>query len=153
MNYKQIILDALKERNITLIEWIDVPKEPERWAYAYPVDRECILPIPKDVDNFAVCWHEIAHIDLNHKSYKLRYLEEYEAEVSALTRLKEHGLRSAKYKQGAKIHVAALIYYALRKGHNMKDVPREVKKWLGRDYAKLISKARISRKEGPYLIE
>jgi hypothetical protein len=62
---------------------------------------------------------------------KTRYVEEYEAEMYAIQKLREYGFYNKKYEYRAISHVLMKIAQAKNRGHNMKNVPKEIVKWTG----------------------
>jgi hypothetical protein len=131
LNTMQKVLEKeLKQNNITVRKWCR-----GSCGCAFHNSREVKIPKPVDFDTLGVCFHEIGHVVLGHvdeeKSGKTRYVEEFEAEIFAIKKLKDHGFYNKQYEYRAISHVLMKIAQAKNRGHNMKNVPREIVKWTG----------------------
>lgn len=132
MNYVEIIKYALKVRKIKVKKWVDS----DGGGWAFMETREVILPRAKTILGFARCWHEIGHFEFNHLNKKYRYIEEYEAEVFAISKLKEYGLDTRKYTRQAKLYVMHQLVKAFKRGHKKERIPKEIIKWYGKSFNK-----------------
>ncbi len=123
-----IILEEVKKNQIKIKKW-----SRSSCGEAYE-GREIKIPKPEDFDTLGVCFHEIGHIVLNHFEddiRKPRYVEEFEAEIFAIEKLKEYGFYNKRYELRAKAHVLMKLAQAKNRGHNMKKVPKEIVSWTG----------------------
>jgi len=122
----EIVLNEAKKHKISITNWS------KSSCGSSTADNEIKIPVPVDYDTLGVCFHEIAHIALNHfdeKSKKLRYVEEYEAEQYAIQKLKEYNYYNKRYEYRAITHVLFKIAQSTNRGHNIKKVPKEIIKW------------------------
>jgi hypothetical protein len=109
----------------------------EKWSHSScghaTRNRKIKIPKPVDYDTLGVCFHEIGHIVLGHmddsENGKTRYVEEFEAEMFAIKKLREYGYYNKRYELRAKTHVLFKIAQAKNRGHNMKKVPKEIVDW------------------------
>jgi len=123
-----IVENELSQRGITVKQW-----SKSSCGLAYYGSTEIKIPKPVDYDTLGVCFHEIGHVVLGHleESGKTRYAEEYEAEQFAIQKLHEHGFYNKGYELRAIAYVLSKIAQARNRGHNMKQVPKEIVKWSG----------------------
>lgn len=122
--FREIVDKELKANNIVVKRW---RKNASGGAYK---NREVIIPVPVDFETLGVCFHEIGHIALNHFEHKKRvYIEEFEAEQYAISKLKEYGKYNKIYEYRAIAYVLSKIAQAKNRGHNMRQVPKEIVKW------------------------
>lgn len=122
-----IVQRELEKNNIKVIKWSNASCGLARDK------RKIKIPKPVDYDTLGVCFHEIGHVVLDHfgEGSTLRYIEEYQAEMYAIKKLKEYGYYNKKYEFRAISHVLMKIAQAKNRGHNMKNVPKEIVKWTG----------------------
>lgn len=126
-----ILLDELKKNKIKVEKWSKIS-----CGEAYE-NRKIKIPKPIDFDTLGVCFHEIGHIVLGHmdkeskRLKKFRYVEEYEAEMFAIEKLREYGFYNRLYEIRAKSYVLMKISQAKNRGHNMREVPKDIIKWTG----------------------
>ena len=130
MDYYRTIRYALKARKIKIKKWV----KSDGGGWANLTDKWVIMPWPKTIIDFGRCWHEIGHFEHKHNSTKTRYVEEYEAEIYAINKLKEYGLNTQRYTIGAKLYVMHQILKALDRKHPEEKIPEEIKKWFGKGY-------------------
>lgn len=122
-----IVHKEVEKNNIKIIKWSSSSSGFARNG------RKIKIPKPVDYDTLGVCFHEIGHVVLDHfgEGTTLRYIEEYQAEIYAIKKLKEYGFYNKKYEFRAISHVLMKIAQAKNRGHNMKSVPKEIIKWTG----------------------
>jgi len=125
---RQIVENELSIHGISVKKWSN-----QSCGTAFMETREVKIPHPVDYDTLGVCFHEIGHIVHGHdeKSGKTRYVEEYEAEQFAIQKLKEYGFYNKRYEYRAISYVLSKIAQARNRGHNMKNVPKEIVRWTG----------------------
>lgn len=125
----EIILSEVEKNNIKIQKWSRSSCGQAQRG------RKIRIPKPVDYDTLGVGFHEIGHIVLGHMddepNGKTRYVEEYEAEMFAIQKLREYGFYNKKYEFRAISHVLMKIAQAKNRGHNMKKVPKEIVKWTG----------------------
>jgi len=122
---KQIVENELSQHKITVKEW---SKSSCGRAWKSTIK----IPVPIDFDTLGVCFHEIGHIVLQHWiKEKPRYVEEYEAEQYAIQKLRKYGFYNKQYEYRAIAYVLSKIAQARNRGHNMKNVPKEIVQWTG----------------------
>ena len=122
-----ILLAEVKKNNINIVGWSKSSS-----GHADP-GRKIKIPVPVDFDTLGVCFHEIGHIVLGHMDEnpvkKPVYVEEFEAEQYAIEKLKEYGYYDKQFEFRAISYVLMKIAQAKNRGHNMKQVPKEIVKW------------------------
>jgi hypothetical protein len=131
LNEMQKILEKeLKHNKVKVRKWCR-----DSCGCAFHNTREIKIPKPVDFDTLGVCFHEIGHVVLGHvdgtKTGKTRYAEEYEAEMFAIDKLREYDLYNKQYEYRAISHVLMKLAQAKNRGHNMKNVPKEIVRWTG----------------------
>lgn len=122
----EIVQKELDKHGIKVIKWSSS-------SCGFAEENKVKIPKPIDYDTLGVCFHEIGHVVLGHfnEGSTLRYIEEYQAEMYAIQKLKEYGFYNKKYEYRAISHVLMKIAQAKNRGHNMKNVPKEIVKWTG----------------------
>jgi hypothetical protein len=131
---QQIIEDEAQRNGITIRSW-----SKSSCGCAYWNTKDIKIPKPVDFDTLGVGFHEMGHVLLGHLDKpngkalikKARYVEEYEAEQFSIVKLKEYGYYKKQYEMRAIAHVLMKIAQAKNRGHNMKNVPKEIVKWTG----------------------
>lgn len=86
MEMLDIVQKELEKNNIKVIKWSNAS-----CGFAQK-GRKIKIPKPIDYDTLGVCFHEIGHIVLGHMNEDandFRYVEEYQAEMYAIKKLKE----------------------------------------------------------------
>jgi hypothetical protein len=127
---------------------------PGTWGRAYKDHEQHgrLLSIPRLTSEFAleVALHEIAHIVLEHlaRYMKERYLEEYEAEVWAITTMRREGINVPRHViNEAKAWVRSII-----KQDKPNKIAPQVRRWLGmkgrRKNVRRVRTAQRRRREG-----
>jgi len=126
---QRIVEDEASRSNVQIRRWSQSSCGTAFWD-----TNEVKIPKPVDFDTLGVCFHEFGHVVLGHcgktLAYKPVYVQEYEAEQYAILKLKEHGCYNRRYEIGAKAHVLMKIAQAKNRGHNMRDVPKEIVDWV-----------------------
>jgi len=125
---RSIVELEMSQHGITVKQW-----SKSSCGSAYFGSTEIKIPNPVDFDTLGVCFHEIGHVVLGHleKCDKTIYVQEYEAEKFAIQKLNEHGFYNKRYEYRAMAYVLSKIAQARNRGHNMKNVPKEIVKWSG----------------------
>ena len=122
----EIVLKEVKKHKITITNWSKSSCGEAREG------KKIKIPVPVDYYTLGVCFHEIGHIALKHfeeNTRKFRYVEEYEAEQYAIQKLKEYGYYNKQYEYRAINYVLSKIAQSKNRGHNIKEVPKEIAKW------------------------
>lgn len=125
---KEIVENELRINDIKIVKW-----STNNSGLAFNNSREIKVPKPTNFETLGICFHEIGHIILGHceNSNKKRYIEEYEAEQYAIQKLKEYGYYNKIYEYSAMSFVLMKIAQAKNRGHDIKEVPKEIIKWTG----------------------
>jgi len=142
-----IVESEMAQHGITVKQW-----SKSSCGLAYCGSTEIKIPKPVDYDTLGVCFHEIGHVVLGHleDSGKTRYVEEYEAEQFAIQKLHEHGFYNKKYEYRAIAYVLSKIAQARNRGHNMRQVPKEIVKWTGLQVNKWNKAKKVYVSRGTY---
>lgn len=137
----------LAKNNVTVIKW-----NKSDCGTAYYKDREIKIPRPVDFISLGICFHEIGHIVKGHYNGngKTRYVEEYEAEQFAIQKLEEYGFYDKQYKYNAIAYVLSKLAQARNRGHNMKNVPKEIVRWSGLQVNKWNKAQKVFVQRGTY---
>ena len=136
----EIILSEVEKNNIKIYKWS------KSQCGLAEEGRQIKIPKPVDYETLGICFHEIGHIDLGHMDEgdnKLRYIEEYEAEIYAIKKLKEYGFYNKQYEYRAIHYVLQKLAQARNRGHNMKNVPKEIVRWTGMQVCKWNKASRV----------
>jgi len=124
--YKKLVMKECQRNRILVTKWNE-----GGGGQALVIQREIEIPIPTNILNLGWCFHEIGHVVHNHIWRKKSYVQEYEAEIYALNKLKELGFKSyVLYEYNAKWHVIRTLIKSHNKGYSMTKVPLEITQWL-----------------------
>ena len=126
---RQIVDNELTKHNVVVRKWTNGNS-----GRTYNNTKEIKVPYPVDFITLGICFHEIGHVVCGHmemRNKKYRYIEEYEAEQYAIQKLKEYGFYNKQYEFSAISYVLTKLAQAKNRGHNMREVPKEIVKWSG----------------------
>ena len=127
----QIVDDLMREHNIKLLRWSS-----SSCGVAYINEREIKIPKPNNLDRFAVCLHEIAHILIGNK--RPRCLEEYLCDQYAINQISWLGWDVDIVVARSNYHLLSRVAMGTNRG--LKNVPQEIQylfpyidfdKWIG----------------------
>ena len=124
--YQEIIDRELKLHGIHVIKW-----SKGSCGRAWVALKEVKIPNATDPDRTGVAFHEIGHVLLNHRGKKPVYLQEYEAEIFALAKLKQYQIPHYQFEARAKSHVIMILAKAHCRKLNWNKVPNEILVWCG----------------------
>ncbi len=133
-SYYQIFIKEVGKTDVIIAR--DRYKFP--WGMAWVEDGRIKIPYLNDLFRLAVAFHELGHIRLNHAPGIVDDpVEEYEAEVFAIRKLRKYNLHKGIYYQEyrqyiskAKRDVEQHIRHYLKRNRSGK-VPYKVRKWCG----------------------
>jgi hypothetical protein len=123
--YEAVIRLYIRKHKIHVKKWY---KSLNAASYTvFQGSRTVMLPVPKNRTSFLVCLHEIGHI--SEGSYPISYINEYVAEIFAITEGKKWDAETDAYEFKAKQYVLAHLVKDWNTGR-IKSVRKEIREWL-----------------------
>lgn len=127
--YQAIGVSILRDAGVERIEYF----EKHGRGHAYPQSKRVKICKPTTRKRLFAAAHEAGHIYYQHNSSKRRYLEEYEATIFAIERLREHGISiPRRIVDRYKRYVVRLIDMGLRRGGSEETLDSRVLRWCGK---------------------